>query len=418
MKAGTVTVNLNAAINKAMHRPITKNGGYTLYTKFGDNSSAENSQMTEAEKDAEFIEKSKSNFNSPTNIRRVFITHDKVYVHYYCPYIINNSKAKYFSEAELIPVPDSKGTKLFEIATSMTEFNELNMLFKTQPGHRAASTIFAEANKKIYKTNGAMMNIISSYYACNNIEELYFDWTLLLSNDLEAYLPESHRVTLNKVIFNNWCHSQQYRKNYDNFMLELLSQLLDLRSTEELTKKFPRLKAVGIISNLSDIMKNPNVINTEGLLKSKNDIKTWLELNNQLIVQSNSIVQISLTTSLLSKPNYTFKIKDQQYKFDHDYLKDYVDKYKKSVENIARTGNAEGKTEKKEEQPRNIDERLNSLINDLKVTEQKRGIKNYVASILRIAFFDLPMSEKEKAVKTVSKENEQLVRQALIPNSK
>lgn len=414
MGATNVSVNLNAAINKAMHRPITKNGEYTLYTKFGDSSSVESTQMTEAEKDAEFIEKSKSNFNSPTNIRRVFVTHNKVYVHYYCPYIVNNSPCgKYTSEVELIPVPGNKSTTLYEIASSMAEFSEINQAFKTQGG-RAASTVFAEQGRKIYKTSGTMINILSSYYACNNIEELYFDWTLLMSNDLEAYLPVTHRITANRAVLNNWTHSDSYKQNYDNFMLELMCQILDLRTKEDILKKFPRLKAIGIISNLADIMKNPAVINGNGLLQNRTDTKAWLEVNSELIQRSNSIVQISFLQQQLSKPNYTFKIKDQQYKFDHDYLKDYVDKYKKAFENILRTGNAEGTIQKTEQKQKEIDETLDRLVTELVASEKKYNKQNYALSILRIAYYDEPMSVKKKAVESVSDKNTEVVKKALL----
>lgn len=414
MGATNVSVNLNAAINKAMHRPITKNGEYTLYTKFGDSSSVESTQMTEAEKDAEFIEKSKSNFNSPTNIRRVFVTHNKVYVHYYCPYIVNNSPCgKYTSEVELIPVPGNKSTTLYEIASSMAEFSEINQAFKTQGG-RAASTVFAEQGRKIYKTSGTMINIISSYYACNNIEELYFDWTLLMSNDIEAYLPVTHRITANRAVLNNWTHSDSYKQNYDNFMLELMCQILDLRTKEDILKKFPRLKALGIISNLADIMKNPAVINGNGLLQNRTDTKAWLEVNSELIHRSNSIVQISFLQQQLSKPNYTFKVKDQQYKFDHDYLKDYVDKYKKAFENILRTGNAEGTIQKAEQKPKEIDETLDRLVTELVASEKKYNKQNYALSILRIAYYDEPMSVKKQAVESVSDKNTEVVKKALL----
>ena len=414
MGASSVTVNMNAAINKAMHRPITKNGEYTLYTKFNDSSSAESAQMTEAEKDAEFMQKSKVNFNSPTNIRRVFVTNKKVYVHYYCPYIVNNTPTgKYTSEVELVPVPKNKGTSIYEIAESMTIFNEYNANFKSGMG-RAASTIFAEEGRSIYKVSGTMVNILSSNYACNNIEELYFDWTLLLSNDLEAYLPDSHRITARRDILNNWVNSNGFRKNYDNFMIDLICQILNLRSKEEVIKKFPRLKAVGIISNLEAVMSNPAVINSQGLLKTKNDTKTWLESNAELIQRSNSIVQISIIDQS-SKPNYNFKVKDQQYKFDHDYLKDYVEKYKKAFENIIRTGNADGvKEEPKEETSGEIDETLEALITELRETEKKRGIQNYAMAILRIAYCDMSADEKKKAVNSVSGENKQLLSKAIL----
>ena len=413
MGTSTVTVNLNSAINKAMHRPITKTGEYTLYTKYNDSSSAENSQMTEAEKDAEFIEKSKSNFNSPTNIRRVFVTNRKVYVHYYCPYIINNSPTgKYVSEVDLVPVPGNKEVSLYEVAESMAMFSEYNYAFKNGMG-RAASTMFAEEGKKIYKTTGTLINILSSYYACNNIEELYFDWTLLMSNELEAYLPATHKITSNRQILNNWVNSPEYRKNYDKFMISLMSEILDLRTEDDIKKKFPRLKAIGIISNLDAIMRNPSVINSQGLLKSRTDTKSWLEVNDELIQRSNSIVQISII-NMSSAPNYTFKVKDQQYKFDHDYLKDYVDKYKKAFENILRTGNAEGKVDIPEETTGEIDTTLDELVTNLKEREKRLGVTNYALAILRIAYYDEPAAEKKKAVNSVSKGNKELMSKALL----
>ena len=372
-------INISELVGKLIHSPIlyTDTDEIPMYVK-----------VKEKPHDVKYMENMSKTYNSPNNIRRIFLTYSGVTINWYVPYVENKRQLRTYTK---------------------------NFHFNTSIDSTASDILKAGLNGEVdeqSKLVGSPISLLNNLYECSNVEEIYFDWTYALADGCIDSIKEiANENALDKYEFIN---SIRYAQKFSEINTDHFRNIVDETLGENWKERFPRLHQVGIISNLEAVMSNPAVINSQGLLKTKNDTKTWLESNAELIQRSNSIVQISIIDQS-SKPNYNFKVKDQQYKFDHDYLKDYVEKYKKAFENIIRTGNAEGvKEEPKEETSGEIDETLEALITELRETEKKRGIQNYAMAILRIAYCDMSADEKKKAINSVSGENKQLLSKAIL----
>ena len=170
--------NINSIINKAMHRPTSKDG-FILYGKRPEYKADNNFEGdTAAESSAAYLETVKNNYNSPTNIRKLFITGRGVGVQHYSAMILAQAnqavRYKFY--------PYANGFNLFEIAASQLTFSEnLNQL-----------QIEKAINSKINKTlsnnivDGNFLGVVANPYTCNNIEEIYLDWTFLLTTDVKV----------------------------------------------------------------------------------------------------------------------------------------------------------------------------------------------------------------------------------------
>ena len=77
-------INLDKMLTEMVHRP--RIDGYPLYTRV-DNLMESGDGTTVTDKGSKWERASKVSYNSPGNIRRLFITHQGVFIHYYAPIV-------------------------------------------------------------------------------------------------------------------------------------------------------------------------------------------------------------------------------------------------------------------------------------------------------------------------------------------
>ena len=326
-------INYNSLILKAMHRPLV--GEYVLYTRVSGANVEEGS--TKAEQDEKYKRASQHTFNSPTNIRRIFITGKRVVVHLYTPFYMKGKPytsyvidTQYSSDS--VGLTKNYGlTDMFDVIKHMmnerNELDEYRINKMRDPKTKEPTT---------YRVDGNILKVLSSTYACNNIEEIYFDFTALLAEELKPYVRQ--------IAFENnyqqYLNSQSFSFNNGSFLLQALFAFNNI-TQQNLKNRFPRLRQIALVSNLENVIEHNAQQNHCEFIKNVKDTRTWYEVNEELIKASRSIVFMAYVTKPGErKPNTEFIVKDTQYKFDKEVLKDKVDQYKKQLDATVAHGKA------------------------------------------------------------------------------
>lgn len=247
--------------------------------------------------------------NSPTNVRRIWITCDRIVVEYFAAPIVNGAANN------LIISRHVDGFK--KIAREFVEYKQL--------GTAAA----AMSRREKIDITGTISQAITYPYVCNNLEEIYFDWSALISNDIIPIVGGMNGNWLNMV--NTYMNKQSITGKLSGN--EALAVFLGNNTNKS---EYPRLKTIGFISNLADIniaynadtfsLKNPKI----------NSDTPWI-LNPEVqerLNQSGMDYWVTFNASAIKDNSNldSFKIKTSQYVFDEQYLlpkiKSYVDKVK------------------------------------------------------------------------------------------
>ena len=372
-----------------MHRPLA--GEFVLYPKVDGADIKEGN--TKAEQDSRYQKISQHTYNSPTNIRRLFITGSRVIVHYYTPFIIKGEKHNsYIIDTKLNS--DSVGlqsnyevSNLYEvikhILSEKNEMMEYQMNKLQDPKAKEPTT---------YRLEGNVLKVLSSTYACNNIEEVYFDYTALFSEELKPYFTDI-LSTCGSSLFN----STSFNLVKMDKLLQVFAQFNTGGNISAVKAKFPRLRNIGMISNLNAILDHNSQKQHCEFIKNAKDTRTWFDVNRQLIEASRSTVLLCNVTPG-NKPNLEFNTKEAQYKFDKEVLKGAVDKYKKAIDDIIKeskqqkdTGNDEKSNDKGGE-----DTVLSRV--DKRIIEVLDKGDSYAGLAIAIAADGLSLKERESLV--------------------
>ena len=204
--------NLDNIIGKCVHRPIASNDPdkYPLY-KRNDGAFDEVGGKQTSRSDAWKVAVEK-HYSSPNNIRRIFITREGVYVHFFRP----------FSGAK-----DSTTREAFYKYSSVNDkFNPIE-LYK------------AGDNRSAYKFG---LGCLRDRWVCSNIEEIYFDWTLLLSRDLIS-------LGLGNLIA-DWTKGGNGKILPGDVIWAIFSRSC-LKNGENISRIFPRLKVICYVNELN-----------------------------------------------------------------------------------------------------------------------------------------------------------------------
>ena len=347
----THNISYNSKILEIMHRPTTKTNKYPLYTKVGSYDGNEE-RNTQAENDPEYQRMSQTVFNSPTNIRRLFITGKDITIHYYTK--------PHADGARKLSSPNYVGDSIFDIAEKMFKYNEQ---YATYLAEKTINKNAKEPDK--YNITGNVVGIASSTYACNNLEEIYFDWTILLSQDVKPYFQVDDRT-----IYNLANGMAPGGLKVDDACLNFF-KAFNLGGSKEIRKRFPRLRVIGIVSNLYNLFDTyrgnsyylPTAVLDAGKIEN---YKTWYELNLDKIEKSNSACWVSFLTDI-KIPNLEFIIKDNHFKFDAEDFKSWVNEHisavKKAFSNKPNANNSQ--SQQKEEKENQQQEVVNTQIGEI-----------------------------------------------------
>lgn len=350
---GKKTINLNSIINANIHRPKT-NSGYTLYPKVKDyKGNMENEQATKAEQDPTYQRQSVKTFSSPTNIRRLFITGAHIRIDYYTAPIINGKSADR-TTAVSISNKSGIGMSLFDVAEKIAMYSQDRARYM---GEKAINKNAEEPTQ--YNVTGTF-NMAAYPYTCSNIEEIYFDWTLLLSTEISPYFKDLLTTGQGTIATPEQIAQQFLTFNSQQIVESQLTvqmfSAFNAGGAKNLRKRFPRLREITFISNLDKLLESQNIIgNTKkyydsNAINNGKSIKTWFELNENIIRSTPTYVIRGITDKSLPNPNKEFIVKSNMYKFDFEKLDGYVRTYKDKIEKARRealygNANTSGKLE-------------------------------------------------------------------------
>lgn len=270
----------------------------------------------------DWVKKNYNTYSSPSNVKRLFITYKGVYVHLYKPVEGSTNKSL---------------KREYKIKTNMLEVRE---------------DLIKGTNK--YKVVGDGLSRLMHPWVIKNIEEIYFDWVLFLSTELDnimgAQMFKHYGIGGNRGIDSDG-------------MLEALSERI-LGDKESVLKQFPRLKCIGYFSNLEELYRivpdKPNVDSLDDMRRiwAFNDsVKADMENTNSWTMLS----QLRPFEKLIKEASVLSGI----YCYDAKVLESYFNQLRKRIEN----------------QERNID-----VENNTSALEQENNVKTYIEELMDRAY--------------------------------
>lgn len=392
-------ISLSSVVNNNIHKPKTQSG-YILYPKvLGYKGSSEGGEAaTKAEQDESYKRQATKNYNSPTNIKRLFITAKRVTVEYHTGPIINGTSSNRWTQSE---TKDSKdGMTLYEIAEKIVRYDEDTHKYMMEKAINSKAVAPTQ-----YVIQGTF-NLAAYPYTCSNVEEIYFDWSILLSSDVAPYFNELLKGARPADIASKFVN---FNGNFvcENQMPINLFMAQSAGGSKDLRKKYPRLREITFISNLEDITNNPNVLGfmrTVEENKQGEPYKTWFELNEELIRNSNTCTIRGNMTSQVSNPNKEFIVKSNMYAFDFDKLDTYVKSYADKIKTLIRQQRYGSEIENEEDE-----------LNDIEMTDIEKRLleikdkysEEVMLGVWVYAFNGAMLSKQdmEKILRRITKEN-------------
>lgn len=329
------TININQIVYKELHRPQVTDGDsvFPIYTKVEGYRG--NQYDTKAESSAKYKKRAATHFNSPNNIRKLYFTHNKIYIDYF--------KSPGVKQLDLpLQTQASLSTDLLEvlpkIANYRTELSKYMMEKNINPRAKGPDQ---------YVLDGNVIGVINQVYTCNNIEEIYFDWTFLFSPSMQQLLANNGLGVLvgeaaimgmlnGKPFSNNQLNkSNIWKAAFINNAFNKDEIIKIHNNPNKLRDKYPRLKIIAMINNLGDIITQS--VRSYSLmfeLKKSGGTSTWLETNSDLVNSSKSIMIVTQLDGV-PKLNPKFVTQESAYVFDKEFSK-WVDTYAKAIEAHAR----------------------------------------------------------------------------------
>lgn len=330
-----ISYDLTSLYRQAVHFPrVSKDtgGSLPLYPRV-PNSQSDDSYSSdyykEIEKNAMYMKAAQSSYNSPTNIRRLLITGTQVVVNFYAAPMLKGKRAEATFTRKL---KDRNNNEI-----NLKEVIKDKLLYNVNYNRYLQEKTFngnAVEPQKI-EIKGSAIGILASPWVLSNIEEIYFDWTVLASEDVA-------------VLFRNYSGAAQLQQFYMNrippkidtsqnsVILEWFSRNAS-GNVKDITKRFPRLKYIGIISNLDDVIEK---INSQGHVfadlknpsyDSENKSRdTWLISNADIL--KNSYIMLGTISNKNTLLNPNFISKEYIYKFDSEILAGYFASLRTKIE--------------------------------------------------------------------------------------
>lgn len=315
------SISLNRIVSTVMHSPRTSTG-FVLYPKVDGYSGELEGDLTKAEKDPTYIKLKQAYFNSATNIRKIWITHKRIRVQYFGTPRAGKNQQKHI-------LCKSYSGEFIKAVEGMLGFNEKQAKYLMEKNINKD----AKAPDR-YKVTGNCLGVLASPYTCNNIEEIYIDWSMFASEEVASYFPNMCNLRALDAFLNG---RTQFKEEMSDKLIEFFKASA-LSGVKDIRSRFPRLRIVAMVSNLDAIIKDErDKIPDIGFNNLDEEKQLWYDMNSELIKQSNSIVMIGLMVSDLKKLNKNFTIKNNQYKYDDEVLNPLVTAHIKKIEDSLRT---------------------------------------------------------------------------------
>lgn len=323
-------VNLNKMLRKSMHLPRTTSG-YTLYTNVTNYTASEDSEdfiNKKALSDPDYLRLCNKTYNSPKNIRRLFITGSKVYIQYFTS-MFKAGKQDQGTWMERSLTTDS-GKNLFDMAKDIVDLAMKKNAYLTELAVNPDAVIPINYTfNSSENTKNTLFKALSNGWVTSNIEEVYWDWTAVMSPEAFTRLGGNFNTPADVArAFMSGNTQNKFIK-----CEELANLVVELNSAKikDVHNRFPRLRMVAMISNLEAVMNNAAM--KKGSIRdeinySENKM-TWMKLNEELISSiGGSVLYHPLNGSLEE-----YKTNEQQYLFDSTlkaWFETYIEKLKKA----------------------------------------------------------------------------------------
>lgn len=365
---GTNTVNLKSIYKTLIHIPNVKNKDSSPLYALNDDKETDD-EVKNLVKSPEWIEACKNNYNSPTNVRKLYITKNHVKIEFYKPIIVGGK-------------PTQNGLIIERSVPS--DVNEIIMGRTNLYNNSMNDMAYIASKLNSLKINGSILSLLNTPWVLSNIEEVYIDTVGLYSENIRGLIGDYNLAVMeyNKNV-------APLRKN----IKQIVNLMLGFSINENnISQKFPRLRFVAIIPDLDKYL---------GLVSSQRKSIDEDGIKNVLLYKLKSIQDFDISKSAIYTTENAKRVEDGKlsirtyYKFDKEFLKPFTDKWQQRVaESIAKK-----KQEEKEIRQKQIDESMLEVerkLNDIAIeTSNKEAI-----AILRIATSWLSKQDKQELLNT------------------
>lgn len=323
-------INLDTVISRAIHRPVSADKKPLYRRPDGYTTNSEN----HSDSWNKLIE---TNYSSPNNIRRIFITHDGVILHLYKPFKTTNQSLSGKTEIRV------SYESLFE-ADDDKSFDPNYLMMQLQNELAVnANLILSGYSQTLNGIKGTGLGALKSDVSASNVEEIYFDWTLFLTSDFATSVKFwlgtlSKENSGNGVIFNN-------DKIHSSGITEIIYRIFasSIKDNATINRTFQRLKYVGYISKLQEIydksQRKPGRQDVQGFCTP------WLDnpVVSQLVKgQGNGVFSCIYRIPQRSRYIATFALRQEYYYFDTEVLRPYFNEWSAKIANYQRESQAVG----------------------------------------------------------------------------
>lgn len=298
------TISLTSIYRDMINVPRLKSVANTS-PLYGISEGRENSENTRGlTRDPLWLETCAHSYNSPTNVRRIYLSRRNVFIEFYTPFIVKGnptSEGKYRKRVVNSTVGDIIRARC-QLAVSGIQ----------DMGYIAANT----PRDRIV---GHILGGTRSPWVLANLEEICVDTTGLFSEDVLSVIGYDALIDM------------EVRQNVSllrNNLEIVIARLFGVASTSEIVNQFPRLRAVSIIPNLDNLI--------EAKVMATDDVNRYRLF--MLYAKAKNAVDIN-TTACWFTPNVQFRetgdlITRSYYKFDSEVLSRYSANMKKQIEKV------------------------------------------------------------------------------------
>lgn len=312
-------VNLDSVVGQLIAKPVTKDG-CVLYARVDNKIEGLDGSIVENYKQDN---SARQKYNSPDNLRRLFITLDGVYVQYHKP--IHGGNGTLFREY-------SWGDSLGDIERRKAFIKELGVQGCNAQRLEMMSTSMGLENFPALKGFG--LGALNKPWVYQNVEEVYVDelvftcYNKYKQGDFSTYYNGTSVGLL-------------------KYLLRITIESVGVSSLEELRNKFPRLHTIGYIHNLNEVIKQ-NKVHLNGNDEKKEE-RVLSFADKVFGVSEDKLLSSVLTNEFAICRLYknrswmlNYSKKTGLYKFDSElesYFEDLKNQYKKAQE--TNTGKSE-----------------------------------------------------------------------------
>lgn len=278
----TKTINFNK-IGILANTPLIKLDDGTLYPLYPRIRNDE-TKFTDIELNPKYIAASnRGPIGSPTNIRRVFITRLGTYV---VTYLDNNGKnsrgGRVHRNLMTDAIPELKhgsvvtpdGSSIYGLKAALYRIMSYKSDYEAYIMQKSYDKNAKEPDR--FVISGSGMGFASNPYVMSNIEEIYFDWSMLLPEDNIAYFGGEGNIYNYAYNILNGCKGLAAPFSTDSITACFRDK--NMAGTSDLRKRFPRLKVIAFVPDIESLVEsNSYEIVKLGLPKRDSDKCTmWL----------------------------------------------------------------------------------------------------------------------------------------------